>query len=421
MNLGNLLKDMGQLDEAISACRQAVVLQPNWAEAHYNLGTALQAQGKWDEAITAFGQAIALKPHYPEAYNNLGIALQIIRQQEQAIAAYRQAIALQPGYAHALSNLGTALQAMKKPNEAIDAYRQAIAVQPDYPEAYYNLGICLKIVGQLDDALAAYRQAIALKPGYAEAYRNLGDALQTMGRRQEAIAAFQEALRLKPDDEDTRFSLVVMTGNQKTRTVPAAVVRSLFDVYAYNFDKHLVEQLGYRIPEKIFHAVRSIDLREDWDILDLGCGTGLCGALFRPHAHRLVGVDYRRACLNALRSETAMMNSSKLTLLRRCTPARDNGICYWPPMYSYTWVRWMKCFRLRVWPCGPVACLHFRWRSMVAKASFTPRRPICTLVELCPRPAHRNSLTEVTVQATTIRREGTKDVDGWIVILGKPR
>lgn len=58
------------------ACyRKALVLKPDYAEAHNNLGTALTDQGKLDEAIACYRQALVLKPDYAEAYSNLAFCL----------------------------------------------------------------------------------------------------------------------------------------------------------------------------------------------------------------------------------------------------------------------------------------------------------------------------------------------------------
>ncbi len=40
-----------------------------------------------------------------------------------------------------------------------------------------------------------------------------------------------------------------------------------------------------------------------WRILDLGCGTGLCGALFKPFASQLIGVDLSEAMLSAAKQK----------------------------------------------------------------------------------------------------------------------
>ena len=65
INLGNILKTQGKLDEAISAYEEAIFLEPEYAPGHYSLGVALKEQGKLPEATEAFSKAISLGPdHY---------------------------------------------------------------------------------------------------------------------------------------------------------------------------------------------------------------------------------------------------------------------------------------------------------------------------------------------------------------------
>jgi protein O-GlcNAc transferase len=89
--------------------RKAIALKPDSAEAHVNLGNALREAGQLDAAIAAYRQAIARRPDYAEASNNLGDALKDIGQLDEAIAAFRQAITLKPDFADAHSNLVLAL------------------------------------------------------------------------------------------------------------------------------------------------------------------------------------------------------------------------------------------------------------------------------------------------------------------------
>src|SRR5438034_3640116 len=59
-NLGIVLRDQGETDQAIAHYRQAVALRPNYAEAHYNLGRALVEKGEVDEAIAHYERSLAI-------------------------------------------------------------------------------------------------------------------------------------------------------------------------------------------------------------------------------------------------------------------------------------------------------------------------------------------------------------------------
>ena len=70
-NVGVALRGKGLLDEAIAACREALRLKPDYAEAHSNLGVALRNKGQLDEAIAVYRQALRIKPTYAETHRTI--------------------------------------------------------------------------------------------------------------------------------------------------------------------------------------------------------------------------------------------------------------------------------------------------------------------------------------------------------------
>ena len=214
------------------------------------------------------------------------------RKLDDALAECRRALAADPNDAEAHTSLGNLLQQLGRLDEAVAAHRRAIALEPDRAGAHNNLGNARKELGWLDGAAAAYRRAVRLEPDFAEAYSNLGEVLQHQGNLDEAVAAHRRAVALRPDDESFRYMLDAVTGGRPNRA-PDAYVSRLFDSYSYRFDRHLVAALEYRGPQLLRDAVeRRLDgVQVSWTVLDIGCGTGLCGPLFRSLARRLVGID----------------------------------------------------------------------------------------------------------------------------------
>jgi predicted TPR repeat methyltransferase len=108
-----------------------------------------------------------------------------------------------------------------------------------------------------------------------------------------ALQHFQEAARLQPQNEAIRYTVTMLSQNQQLHASPPDYIKTLFDAYADHYEPHLLQSLEYRIPELLFEAVRHSAPTTDvqWDILDLGCGTGLCGMPFKPLAKTLAGVD----------------------------------------------------------------------------------------------------------------------------------
>ena len=98
-NLGNLLKNVGDLPEAKIAYETAIKIDPNFVIGYYNLGMVCKAMGLFSEAIDAYNNAINLNPDYAEAYQNLGVVLLKIGDVPGSLEAFEYAISL-----HELNN-----------------------------------------------------------------------------------------------------------------------------------------------------------------------------------------------------------------------------------------------------------------------------------------------------------------------------
>ncbi len=295
--LGVIAGQTGRKMDAVDWLRRAVECRGDHPEFRKNFGIALKNAGLIEDSIAEFRAAVALKPDYAEAHKNLGNALHQSAQLDEAIAAYRSAIAAQPGFAEAHANLGNSLFAAGRHEEAIAEYREALRLHPAFATVCFNLGVALRAAGRREEAVAAFRETLRLAPGHAKAEAHLGELLREQERLAENIAAYRDALNLKPDSPDMKHLQAALTGDGLATTAPESFVRNMFDAYAADFDADLTDNLGYRVPELLLEIITAIAPGRRFDILDLGCGTGLCGAQFRPVADKLVGVDLSPAML----------------------------------------------------------------------------------------------------------------------------
>ena len=71
LNSGEILKDLGRLEEAEIWMRRAISLKPNYTIAHNNLGNILRAKNKLKEAESCYCRAIICNPDFIKAYYNL--------------------------------------------------------------------------------------------------------------------------------------------------------------------------------------------------------------------------------------------------------------------------------------------------------------------------------------------------------------
>jgi tetratricopeptide (TPR) repeat protein len=69
--MGKTYMDLGNLDEAASHFSQAIAIQPDLADAHFQLGLVRTNQGNIQDAFTHFQQVLQLNPSHREAQQNL--------------------------------------------------------------------------------------------------------------------------------------------------------------------------------------------------------------------------------------------------------------------------------------------------------------------------------------------------------------
>jgi|HubBroStandDraft_4_1064222.scaffolds.fasta_scaffold05330_2 predicted TPR repeat methyltransferase len=155
--------------------------------------------------------------------------------------------------------------------------------------------------GDFAGAADILAQTVELAPGFATAWFALGAIRDHLGDHAGAALAFEQTRELDPEDyHGARLQLARLGTGEATPAMTHAYVRRLFDQYAARYDTSLTDHLAYRGPAILREAVERVmsatarPFRFD-AVLDLGCGTGLAGAAFRPVCGRLTGVDLSEA------------------------------------------------------------------------------------------------------------------------------
>ena len=293
-----LLQKNAQLVEAQELYRRVLDTAPNHPDALHYAGVLAHQQGRSDEAVTLIERSLAFAPGRADCYNNLGIIYQSTGKLQPAIDAYQHAIAIDPSHANAHSNLGVLLRAIGKPLEAEAAYRTAIRLNPEHVDAYTNLGILLNALQRTEEAAECYCKVITLRPKNREARRLLALAHCVLGDIDEAVKIFEEWLDEEPGDPVALHMRAACTGRAVPARASNGFVERTFDSFASSFESKL-EQLSYRAPALVAAMLENSGLEpsRQLDVLDAGCGTGLCGPLLGPYARRLTGVDLSEGML----------------------------------------------------------------------------------------------------------------------------
>jgi predicted TPR repeat methyltransferase len=280
------------------------------AIARHRAGDHAAAEGGYRAHLREFpGDASAL--HF------LGLLRNQQGRGKEGISLMLAALEADPGYVDAWSNLGIAYYEERDLERAEKCCRKAIELSPGFANAWANLALTLRAKDSLEEALFALGRALELNPRQHNAALYYGQLLYRLDRLPQAVEFYRNWLDRSPDDPIAQHMLAASGGTGCPSRASDAYVRSTFDDFAESFDQSL-QLLQYRAPQLLHDAVTSADVlprTEDLDVLDLGCGTGLCGPLLRPIARRLVGVDLSPQMISraAARGVYDQLNCAELT------------------------------------------------------------------------------------------------------------
>ena len=286
------LQQSEQFSAAAGIYRKILEVAPDRADAIHYSGVLAYQTGRAEEAVALIEKSLELEPDRADWYSNFGIVLRDQLRLEDAIAACRRATTLDPNHANAYSNLGVLLRAQGNAADAEAAYRDAIRVSPGHIDAHHNLGVLLQAVGRTREAVVCFCKVITMSPKNPHARRMLAAAHCTLGEIDKAVALYQEWVAEEPDDPIAQHMLAACTGRDVPERASDGCIEQMFDAFANSFDSRLT-RLRYRAPALVAGTLAECDpdASKRLEVLDAGCGTGLCGPLLAPHARRLVGVD----------------------------------------------------------------------------------------------------------------------------------
>jgi predicted TPR repeat methyltransferase len=310
-----LLQKNQQFVEAQEVYRRVLETAPDHPRALHYAGVLAHQQGRNDEALALIERSLGAAPDQADWYSNLGIVLQSGDRLDRAIDAYRRAIAIDPSHANAHNNLGVLLRATGQPVEAEAAYRTAIRLNPEHIDAYTNLGILLNGLKRTEEAAACYCRVITLRPKHREARKLLALAHCTLGEIGKAASILEEWLEEEPENPIARHMLAACTGRDVPDRASNGFIEATFDSFASSFESKL-ERLSYRAPALVAAMLEDsgVERSHRLDVLDAGCGTGLCGAIVAPFARRLAGVDLSEGMLAHARDKNVYHALTKAEL-----------------------------------------------------------------------------------------------------------
>jgi tetratricopeptide (TPR) repeat protein len=173
--------------------REAVRLEPEWAEPNYALGEAYFTKRDCASALPSYAKVPKTHERYLEALFSIGVCRLSMNQPDQAEEAFATLQTLlrsssTPGvdFPEVLNNLAIAKTRQNKFALAQEDLRRAAALDPDEDDYPFNLGLIAIRQGDFNGAAAQFREASHREPDVPEDRTLLVAALEKAGKQEEA-------------------------------------------------------------------------------------------------------------------------------------------------------------------------------------------------------------------------------------------
>jgi len=217
--VGRMSYERGDLDGALTQFSRLLETRRSFADVHYMMGTLLERKDDLELAAQSLREALRLNPSYAEAmlalasiYERLGNFDRSREIAERARATARPTTGVidattRGKLANLHAQIGDAYREAGDLNESVEAYRKALDRCPTFHDIRNRLGIALREAGLPDRALSEFRRVLRAKPDFLDSAVQLGLTLYTLGRANEAIEQWTAVLQRDPQRADARMYL----------------------------------------------------------------------------------------------------------------------------------------------------------------------------------------------------------------------
>lgn len=179
------------MDKARWAARQALEIDESLPEAHTSMGVIkFRYDWEWEQSEQLFRRAIVLDPEYAPAHYWYSNLLAVSGRFEEALRESETAKALDPYSPVSAMNYGRMLYYARRYDEAAEYFRKLLGERPDYPQFQHLMGLILLQQGRYPEAIAVLEKMHEPNPRFAAAA--LGFAYGKAGRLVEAAGILRE-------------------------------------------------------------------------------------------------------------------------------------------------------------------------------------------------------------------------------------
>ncbi|MFC4927383.1 MULTISPECIES: methyltransferase domain-containing protein [Delftia] len=255
--LGGLMAEKaGNIGKAGEAFERCLELAPMWGPGILETALFRARHNEFESAVELAEKVARIEPHNSQVLAGVVDISHRAGHLEMAVRHLRRGLELHKGDPMLRQYLASDLDSLGQKSEAQQLWDELVTEFPEQP---------------------AYRL------GRVKSHISGGTATSALAD----ILLLQEQF---PEDESLAHYASLAKGETPSHQ-PVAIHMTMFDNMAKQFDKHLVLELGYQLPKLVAQQLIERHPNKDFNLLDLGCGTGLLGACLKPMQGFLIGVD----------------------------------------------------------------------------------------------------------------------------------
>ncbi len=200
---GESLFAAGKLDQAEETYRQAISIDPQQAAFYVALARIQVFNGNFEAAASSAQDALLIDPNSAQAHAAYAWALDFIGGEENLTKAREEierALQIDPNSALSQAYLAEILMDSSPENykEALDAAQRAVQIDANLMEAHRALGYVWERTATYDLAKQSYEAALRINPNLAILHISMGGMLLNEGDTNGAISSYLQASQLAP-------------------------------------------------------------------------------------------------------------------------------------------------------------------------------------------------------------------------------
>ena len=239
--------------------KNAIQIDPKFAEGYLLLGLVEQKDGNLRGAFGAFTKAVELNPELNAAHVELGKLLLLSGAADKALEKAQAVLAREPGNGEALMLQGSVFMAQKKPGDAAAIFEGLLQKGEKKPEVYLMLASAYSQDGNTSRAEKAFAEGIAAHPGFAPLHLGLAKFYNDLKQPSKAESELKKVIELEPDKAVYKLNLASFLWEEGRQ---AAAIDLIADTVAADPSNEGTCELAARFyisKSQLFEAARILD------------------------------------------------------------------------------------------------------------------------------------------------------------------